>query len=308
MSTSRLRHSERGYFRSLQLSKKQLFMFVEGSLDRPFIERILDKHLDESLFSIRAAKELPGGSGGKERLLDLHQDLLSKNLLFSENLGKKMAVLILMDKDVDDLLGVTLGCQHVIYTPSYDIEGHLLSCGRVTHALADAAGITRAQASAIIPDFLHWSKEIAKHWADWITLCLISHSHSINCGYSFKRPSSINPDPFSPPCAAKLQEAKQTLQRALALSEEVFNAEYKQRHDQIREIIETKNPFLVFKGKWLESLLEIHCKKHHIADANWNSLGPRVLSNILGQLDIPELCSCHDPFTTPIQQIAQRLN
>lgn len=305
MRPNRLQHSEGGYLRSLQLSRVKLFVFVEGGLDRPFIERVLQRCVDDELFSVRAAKELPGGTGGKERLTQWYEELSSNGQLMSNRLGKKMAVLFVLDKDADDVLGISLNCDHVIYTPTYDIEGHLLSCGHVTRAIADAAGITRQQAGVVMPDFTKWATEIARHWVDWITLCLISHSNGVNCGYSFaKRMSTVNPDPFSLPDARALVEAQQLLQEKLSLSPEAFHAMYQECRATVEDTVATKGALHLFKGKWAASLLERHCKTYAVADAKWDALGSRVLSNLLGQLDVPDLCACQDPFMEPVRRAA----
>ena len=188
---TRLTHSSGGFVRSLQLSSARVFAFVEGRLDRSFFDRVLSQVCNPTAIAYRvfAMKELPGGTGGKSALISTFRRFRQSGLLACTAFGKSMICIFFADKDSDDFTRKQLRSPHLLYSPTYDLEGHLFSCGDLTRALADACGITTDQARLLVPDASAWLHSAATHWKDWIALCLVSQARAVNCGCTYDRTS-----------------------------------------------------------------------------------------------------------------------
>jgi len=81
---SRLKHTLKGFIRSLQISRINIFAFVEGrDLDPYFYGGICKQVCDSAgnTYSIRTSKEAPYNAGGKKSLIKFYRYLRrSKNL------------------------------------------------------------------------------------------------------------------------------------------------------------------------------------------------------------------------------------
>jgi hypothetical protein len=308
---TRLVHSENGFLRSLEISANNFFMFVEGGLDRSFCDRLLRLQFNQSTVrhQVIAAKELPESTGGKPTLIKLFKQLRSKGKLVSNAFGKKFVCLFFFDKDIDDLRRRKFRSDHCVYTSTYDLEGHLFSCGDLYRAIADACGITFVQASSLISDQTIWIRDCVSRWKDWITLCVISQLRSTNIGCTYDRNSAINPNLVSQTDLASLKEYQIKLQASLNLDAESFKRLYEIYEKKVQKSIADGRPLLLFKGKWLKTLIEIDLRsRNQVADANLNSAGDRVVSTLVAQVGNHELCVCCESFLPQIKRVALQLN
>jgi hypothetical protein len=303
---TRLTHSSSGFVRSLQMSSARLFAFVEGRLDRSFFDRILSQVCDPAPVAYRvfAMKELPGGTGGKASLVSTFQSFRQRGLLACTVFGKSMACVFLADKDSDDFTRRQLRSPHLIYSPTYDLEGHLFSCGDLNRALADACGITSEQARALIPDPDVWLRNAAIHWKEWISLCLVSQSRRVNCGCTFDRTSQVNPDPLSPPDAQQVKAFKARLASALGVSQIVLEAEFVVACRRVGRSIDDGHPLRYFKGKWLGHLMQRYLEsKPRIPDAVVSGIGERIGVSLVGQVALHSGCTCCAAYLPKLQGI-----
>jgi hypothetical protein len=125
----RLRHTgPEAYLRFMQISTASLFVFVEGKRgDRSFYSTLAAFTCSATniIFDVITAAELPEAAGGKDALITFYNFLLNRDALRSDWQGKKTAGLFFADKDIDDLLGLTIRSPHFVYTRTYDLEGTL---------------------------------------------------------------------------------------------------------------------------------------------------------------------------------------
>jgi hypothetical protein len=307
---TRLTHSSGGFIRSLQMSSARAFAFVEGRLDRPFFDRILAQVCNPQNIGYRifAMKELPGGTGGKSALISTFQQFRQDGLLACTAFGKSMACIFLADKDSDDFTRKRLRSQHLIYSPTYDLEGHLFSCGDLTRALADACGITSEQAKLLVPDTGFWLQSAATHWRDWIALCLVSQASSINCGCTFDRTSQVNPDPLAAPDAVQVQAFKVRLASALGISQNDLESLFLNAIRRVDQSIRSGQPLRYFKGKWLGHLIQRHLEsKPRIPDALISGVGERLSVSLVSQVALHTNCGCCAAYLPQLQGIVGRL-
>lgn len=307
---TRLTHSAAGFARSLQMSSARFFAFVEGRLDRTFTDRLMKQICSPKGigYQVFAMKELPGNTGGKSALLSTFRDFRRRGLLASTAFGKVMACVFIADKDSDDFTRRRLRSPHIIYSQTYDLEGHLFSCGNLHQALADSCGITLQQAQSLIPNPTAWLHTATTNWKEWIALCLVSQLRGVNCGCTFDRPSQVNPAPLSPPDALAIANFKNQLARALDMSlvdlEKLFSAALR----RVEASIQSGAPLKFFKGKWLHHLMQKHVEAQpRIPDAMTNGIGERLGISIVSQVAQTAQCRCSSHYIQPLQAIATTL-
>lgn len=307
---TRLTHSSGGFVRSLQMSSARVFAFVEGRLDRPFFDRLLSQVCNSTAIGYRvfAMKELPGGTGGKSSLISTFQSFRKNGLLACTAFGKSMICMFLADKDSDDFTRKQLRSPHLLYSPTYDLEGHLFSCGDLTRALADASGITTDQARALVPDPSAWLQSAAIHWKDWIALCLVSQSRGVNCGCTYDRTSQVNPDPLAPPDSTQVAAFKSRLAAMLAISQNDLEAEFVTASRRVDRSISDGQPLRFFKGKWLNHLIQRHLEsKPRIPDALISGIGERIGVSLLAQVALHSNCTCCAAYLPQIKLLVARV-
>lgn len=307
---TRLTHSDAGFIRSLQMSSARFFAFVEGRLDRPFFDRIMAQVCAPARigYQVIAMKELPGGTGGKSALLATFRDLRTRGLLACVAFGKSMACVFIADKDSDDFTRKRLRSPHFIYSPTYDLEGHLFSCGDLHRALADACGITTQQAQTLVPDPVGWLRNAATLWKEWVALCLVSQLRGVNCGCTFDRPSQVNPNPLAQPDPAQVTAFKTQLASTLGIADTDLDGIFSTALRQVEASIHAGFPLKFFKGKWLGHMMQRHLEHQpRIAGATINGVGERLGVALVAQVAHHANCRCCGPYLQPLQAIAARL-
>ena len=307
---SRLTHSSAGFFRSLQMSSAGLFAFVEGGLDRPFVDRLLVRECAGRAVKhqVIAVKEIPGSAGGKATLLALFRQYRAEGKLSLNSFGKKMICLFFADKDSDDFSRRKLRSPHLIYTPTYDLESHLFSCGDLQRALADACGLSMHQAKALIPDQGAWLRDIASKWKAWTALCMISHSRDVNCGCTYNRRSAMNSDPLGCHDDGELEAFKTKLAASIDLSRTEFDSLFDRVERHLDNHLRSGNPMRYFKGKWLIHVLQSYLERSpRPADALINSAGEKVTAALVAQVGAGSGCRCCAPFAIGVHQFVAEL-
>lgn len=307
---TRLTHSSGGFVRSLQMSSARVFAFVEGRLDRPFFDRLLNHVCTPSAVGYRviAMKELPGATGGKSALISTFQKFRQQGLLACTAFGKSMICMFFADKDSDDFTRRQLRSPHFLYSSTYDLEGHLFSCGDLTRALADACGITGEQAKQLVPNPHAWLTTVAGHWKEWIALCLVSQSNGINCGCTFDRISQVNPDPFAPSDAAKVAAFKTQLATALGISLNELETEFAVAIKRVNCSIVDGKPLKFFKGKWLAHLIQRHLESTpKIPDSLISGVGERIGVSLVGQVALNAGCTCCSAYFPKLKSLVAQI-
>lgn len=299
---SRLIHSEAALIRSFQISGCNFFAFVEGGLDRPFYERLVIRVCGNSAikYQITSSKELPGETGGKERLLKFFKELRKRNMLTSSKFGKKLVAVFFLDKDVDDLVKMKIRSKHVIYTDAYDLEGQLFSCGDLHRAVADACGMTTQQVSSLLGAQNTWVVTQVSNWIDWTVLCVLGQVTNTNRGCTFNRVSDINPNLIETVNLEKLITCKAALAKALSLSSTDFEILYSKYKKRVENSIQHQESLRFFKGKWLKSILEKYIATQNIVpDVSHNGAGDKVVSTLLAQVGHAN-CTCCSRVDPPL--------
>lgn len=308
---TRLVHTEQGAARSMQISEAVVFAFVEGGLDRPFVDKILNHILntDSAKHRVQAIKEITNGTGGKPALIAKFREFSEKNLLKKTAWKKTTISIFFLDKDADDYLNKKIESPHVIYTKSYDLEGDLFQAGDLTLAIADTCLLTHEQAKTVIQDKDSWLKSIALNWVDWITLCILSQKESIAIGCTYDRISDINTKESNKLDVDKLAAYQEKMALELNIPKEDFMQKYGVARQAVINSINNGEPLRFLKGKWLKSAIQEQASKPpRIPDSSTQGIGDRILSVLLGHVAQTMHCTCANRYSVFLKNLLPATN
>ncbi len=305
---SRLKHSRTGYLRSLQISRHQVFAFVEGTQVDPFFFGEICRRVCQPNgvgYLVRPARELPGSAGGKSAVIAFYRYARSKARLVSE-LGRKRTVIVFfLDKDLDDMTRKKCRSPHVIYTTYYDVQNHVFRHSDFGLAAAAAASLDRQELMAH-PTFAgNWCQGAARRWREWIALCMLSVKHGVpNANYRVA--SQVNTPINGPLDLAKYSSAVQTLASSLGVAADVVD----RRVDVLRSGIEKQlsggTYDRVFKGKWYALLLEADLRDAFTANQHqFNGVAGRAAAVMAATMDFSQPWA--ESFSRPLAELVARL-
>jgi hypothetical protein len=245
---TRLRHSAAGYRRLLQLSSASLFVLVEGGSDVYFYSRLVANARPGVSFEVRAAHELPGNTGGKRALLEHFEYLRRTNSLCSTLGGKRTAVLVYVDKDVDDVLRTRKRSPHLVYTDLYETENYLYTYGDVENALAAVLGMTSVAVSGALP--ANWRHTARTAWREWIVACLATRIVNVNAEVNFGVPSRVNQPCTNTTDMAVLNARLDAVREAWGVNPKVFAELIGKITRLVDERFRRNAHDTIFRGKW----------------------------------------------------------
>lgn len=288
---TRLRYSAKGFIRSLQISRTNLFAFVEGQSDLYFYDRIcgLASRGASLVYDVRMAQELPGNTGGKEALLDFFSSLRRRKLLSHEFKGKKLAIIFFLDKDIDDLLKIRRRSKHLIYTEFYELENYLISQTDACEVAAAAASLDVNSIKSIVGNQVTWMARAAAEWKEWVKLCTLARRLDADCGCTFSSHSRINEGPYGGVAIPRHQDFTARLQTASGLPQEQFQRILDQTGRRIDRIYAAGRHDGVFKGSWYPRFLAEDVRKAARGrPCDFNSLEKRIHAAAAAKLDFEQ--------------------
>ncbi len=260
---NRLRHSPSGYLRTMQISRTQVFAFVEGKKNDPFFYGKVCASVCQSVsvsYEICKAQELPGGAGGKQALIGFFEDLKQKSALTDSFKGKNTIAIFFLDKDVDDFLGKQLHSEHIVYTEYYDVENYLFIEGDIGEAAAASASMDTQLVLAGFGDYEDWHRRVAECWKAWVKLCMFAVQRNIRCECNYGVTSRINSPLHGPVDSAAYTQRLTTLENESGLSSEQFEKVFEEVSRLVDDLYARGEHDRIFKGKWYTTFLEIEIK------------------------------------------------
>jgi hypothetical protein len=285
---SRPSHSFGAHVRALQISRFSLFAFVEGKdIDPNFFGQVCSRVCEPRglLYRILTARELPGGSGGKTRLITFYRHVRSKKQLRAALNGKVSILLFFLDKDVDDIRRTKCRSKHVVYTAYYDVQNYVFRHGDFTRSVSAAASIDPRELSEAPLFRGNWCETAARRWKEWVVLCLFSAVHSGRPVANYRSASTVNAPkngPLDPRLyAAQLLEAR----NSSGLTEAQFNRTIEQLTDKVERHLSNGTHDLVFKGKWYGAILEMDLHTAFPGRGQMQNVGTRATAALLATLD-----------------------
>lgn len=253
--TDRLRFSTTGQRRRMEISRVDVFVFVEGMHDRPFYDRLCNEHLDSlsCQYSVHTGAELNADGrtgGGKQRLLSYFEYLRESDGLYNTRFGKKKIAFFFLDKDVDDIAGEVRQSPHITYTEPYEVENYLFLHGNIIEACASAAALDVGSVRAEIGKPAHWRSKVFREWKEWVILCLFSHLNNLDVGCRFGRQSQVHHYSDGHLNQDRHTEFCNRLMAASTCSTDIFLEQYKKAQQIVHDCHIEKRSDTIFPGSW----------------------------------------------------------
>jgi len=311
--SDRPRHSNLAAFlRSKQMSKRELFVFVEGNENDAYFYGNLCSSVTSSTgvsFQICSSKQIPDSSGGtgKTGLISLFHYLRQASSLLSDLNGKKTAFLFFLDKDVDDLLDALLASDHVIYTHYYDVENHIVQHGDLKRGCAAAASMDPQEIDICFGNPAAWLRDAAEKWKEWVIFCVfVKASNLENCPLNYSRPSQINNPVTGALNQAAYAEKLASLEADSGLSRTDFRGQFERISTLVDNLYQTGEYGKVFKGKWYKYFLAAEIRGvAGTACGDLRGIERQVLKHIAATLDFSAEWTDH--FKRPVRIVVDKL-
>ncbi|MEW6406223.1 MAG: DUF4435 domain-containing protein, partial [Chloroflexota bacterium] len=253
----RLRHSYSAYLRAMQISRTDLFIFVEGTQsDSYFYGRVCESTRGLRVrYEICMARQLPGGAGGKQALLNFFSFLRQRRALVSLFAGRNTTCIFFLDKDLDDLQHKKKRSAHIVYTEHYDVQNYIFMHGNLLTAAAAAASVDPGRLRAELNDAPGWCRRIAELWREWIALCLCVSEEHISCQANYRVLSQVQTRPCGPVDAAKCGNLTRVAARKGRLPVADLRLKLAGTTSKVDKYYARGQHHRVFKGKWFANVL-----------------------------------------------------
>jgi len=290
------------------MSRKDIFAFVEGWSDRYFYDRVCEVGCAGIGLApeVRTASELPGGTGGKQALVEFFLYLRRAKLLLHNFLGKKLAIVFFVDKDIDDILKIQKRSHHFIYTEHYHLENYFYLNTNICETAAVVSALDLHSVEGVIGNQQAWMQRAATEWKEWVKLCTVARLLRVAGIYNFSVTSRVHAGPYQPLNTGQLAAFIGQLQVASGLSP----LQFKRRIDRVSALIDriyaTGQHDRVFKGSWYGGFLSLDLKSAAGGRAyNANGIEERVKTAALAKLDFTQPWA--EYFTNSVSSLAHAL-
>lgn len=284
---NRLTRGNKGFIRSLQMSRVSINVFVEGDVDSYFYGQVCRVELG-GLFNYRIIRsdQLSGVGQGKSHLLKLFGSMRRQGQLIIDFKGQRSAALFFADKDVDDQFRRLKRSDHLVYTQYYEVENYVFKHGKLAHAVSAACLKDPAEVSNMIPKPEEWARRAALLWSDWLKLCLAGLKFGAPNVCHYSAASAVNGGPCSPMEMALYQTAIADLQAATSYSSITFRDKFSRLVCKVDALYALDMQDILFKGKWYIILLADELKYSGIATGSSTKALPlRLTGHMLQSLD-----------------------
>jgi hypothetical protein len=305
---NRLRHSDAGYLRSMQLSSTQLFIFVEGKqLDSYCYAGICESTPQLNVpYEICTAQQLPVATGGKKALVGFFSFLRQRKALVSSLGNQSTACIFFLDKDLDDIQRRQKRSPHFVYTEHYDIQNYIFTHGDLLTGAASAASVNPAILRSQLSDAHRWCLQVAEQWREWIAFCFRVLEDRINCEANYRVASQVQQRLCGALDAQKYTALTHDVANRHGIPVEVFARKLTTSHNKVDRYFAKGEHHRIFKGKWFAAILADDIDRIMAGKPfDRNGLEGRLPSAIATTLDFTEPWTDH--FRNPIRNAVDRL-
>lgn len=279
---NRIKHSQPGFIRRMQMSRCRLWIMVEGLFDRTFYGRICEanKYMKKCSYKICLPRDLPDLTGyGKNILLQMYQYLSKHRKLTSEFGGEKTSVLFFLDKDVDDLTHHKIKSKYAIYTEYYSADNYAFRFGDLCTALSSWSSLDlRSIKRQIGTDSIQWTKIAANNWKAWVEHCILVTFLGIRVP-SFSTDSMMHNGPYGNINAQKQIRLSKLIMEKSGLTREQLLLNQKKAAKLVENIFRKGEHDKIFNGKWYRKFLAEDARR----SANQRQYSARASETLLTQ-------------------------
>jgi hypothetical protein len=206
-------------------------------------------------------------------------------LLMTEYKGKPYCCLFFCDKDVDDIKRVLRRSTHVFYTELYDLEAHIYRDCDLRRAIAIGLSLNLDVVPSLYNDTAGWIEAKAQHWEHWLVLCLFSSIFNVDCGCSYGRVSNINPALLGAADIPAFENFRAQLQNNSGMGKAEFKRRFRSVQRMIQRLRSKGMLSLVFRGKWLETIIVAELRSALGGRGRATISGPSISSAAMALFD-----------------------
>ena len=283
----RPQYSRNGIVRAIEMSRCTVTAVVEGFIDRSFFGALLNRNTaaGRKAVQIRLAHEIHSSLGnGKTALLALHSRLKQHKKLMFTTAADRKAVLVFLDKDIDDLRRTRRRCPHAIYTEFYSVENYLFRYGDLGQALT-CGGCLDCQSVGALPTNQQWTRRAAQSWEAWIAFCMTTSKYRTPGLPNFGVLSLIHTGPYSPLDTAKEATMLKAVANKTGRTLAEVNAVYAKELARVRTYLLADKADKVFNGKWYSAFLVSDVKRLAAGRQLPSGLEDRLEGALMASLD-----------------------
>jgi hypothetical protein len=292
----RLVHSWAAQAQTINLTRYQVCVLVEGRRDVPFYGRAFEeaRRVDQALSTyqiIRASELDPSGAwGGKEVLLRYHAFLRKRRRLRTDTGKRKHCVVFALDKDLDDLSRSARKCPHIRYTQNYCLENYFFRHGRVAHAISCSFDLESQHVEDEMRRRGEWRQMAASSWADWIACCLMAKLKGLRVENYNTPTSTVHDGAWGPVNAAKLDDILNRMSLDAGVPRAEVDAWFKTWRQRVNGLAALDELDAVFSGKWYVGFAEASARsaarQMHSPPKSLGNVSPQsVLACLMSTLD-----------------------
>lgn len=257
------RRTPGGYLRRIQMSRHQVFVFVEGKETDGFFVGGLCQRAFASRnhsYQVNTAAELSNEGGGKDVLIKFYRYLRSRRCLDTTLNGKRTQVLFFLDKDLDDFTKEKCRSKHVLYTTFYDIQNHLFRAGDFVRSVACACSVPQ-DAVRTHPRFgTDWCADATARWRVWATLCFFCQLHRIRYP-NYRVLSQVNMPQNGGVDRGKCRQTFRDIYQRTGWTLPAFSCMFRAAKSTVDRLYARGEADRVFKGKWYSQILELDLRE-----------------------------------------------
>lgn len=260
---TRIQRSVNGFMRRIHMSRKAVFLVVEGrELDANFYGSLLEgmPEVGPGDYEVWVIDQISGlcHQRGKSAVLELHDRFRRRNALRQQNRAGSRSTLFCVDRDFDHVTGRLRRSSHVIYTCHYNVEAEVFIHTDDAVACAAALSLSPVEARQFAAHLGNWPRNLAANWREWLELCVLEAGLRTSTGASPARKSVINQDAYGPLVPAQCGAAIARIRRNSS-STNVLRTERRLRA-RFRNIEATEGPEAFLNGKLLPEYFEVLAK------------------------------------------------
>lgn len=304
---SRLRYKRAAYVGLLQMSRHDVFVFVEGWSDRYFYDKLSRLTFTGLPIShqVRTSEELDTTKPGKDGLVEWFLFARRRKLLFHEFQRKKMAFVFFLDKDIDDLFRTLKQSKHLYYTEYYCLENHVYKHSDLVNVMAAVAALDEASITKVVGVQHDWLMRAASEWKEWVAFCVLTRRLGVNTQSNFgQHQSQINNGAYGGITTGAITTIKAQLIAASGMTLAELNIALQKTTRLVDRFYSAGSQDRIFKGKWYGKFLVEDARAAAAGRAyDSNDLEHRFLSAATMSLDFS--LSWAARFKEPLEEIAK---
>lgn len=210
-------------------------------------------------------------------------------------------IMFALDRDRDHLLNRTKRSPNILYTEHADVEAEVFAHTNIAAVCCEATSISRDDARKFARHLGSPLHELAAHWKEWLTLCLIAESCALRCGAKFSIISSVHTQGFGAPNPKALSALTTRVKSSVAAANLEARANW--ASSRASGAFARAQSHTIVSGKHVAKFIEFRLREWALQKSlsihGSHALHERIASSALSRLDLSG--SWIDRWVAPIE-------